>query len=146
MESDWKSRPNGGGSEILKEYAERGGPINLTFLCKRLTALCINPVIDCDSFYFYISYTIDYGYAICFSYMSSILMPVILDVVVPLNESRPKGAVFKAEYYFDENKYFTLLFIDNFLVAFITAQLITALDSIWSIQLHYACGIFAELS
>ena len=145
MQNDWKSRANGDGNEILKKYAERGRLFSISYICESITTWSMNLVIYYDSWHFFIWYTTDYLYISTGLYVGVPIVPVVLDLVVPLNESRPPLFPFKAEYFVDENDYFTLVVLHGFLVGYTSMSVIIGVDAMYSVQLHYACGMFAEL-
>ena len=78
-------------------------------------------------------------------YVGMPIVPIVLDLIVPLNESRPPLFPFKAEYFFDEKNHFTLVVLHGFLVGYASLTVIISVDSMYSVQMHYVSGMFAEL-
>ena len=148
IETDWKSRANDNGSEILKQYAERGRTLNIAYTCEGLKSWSINPVVYCNSLNFWTSHTIGYMYTAGFAVFSLLkpMTPIVLDLIKPLNETRPRFFSLNAEYFIDQNDHVTLVLIYNAIVNFLSMSICSGVDTIYSLQLHYACGILAELS
>ena len=74
------------------------------------------------------------------------MAPIFLDFIVPLNETRPRYFPLKLEILVDQNDHVTLVFMYSFVVVFLSMTINSAVDSIYSTQLHYACAILAEIS
>ncbi|XP_014484571.1 PREDICTED: uncharacterized protein LOC106749534 [Dinoponera quadriceps] len=71
------------------------------------------------------------------------LIPHILDIVLPLNESRPIVLPFEAYYFVDERKYFIYIFCYGLIAAEITVVGLIAYDIMFFTFVEHVCGIFA---
>ncbi|XP_014484604.1 PREDICTED: uncharacterized protein LOC106749541 [Dinoponera quadriceps] len=71
------------------------------------------------------------------------LIPHILDIVLPLNESRPIVLPFEAYYFVDERKYFFYIFCYDLIAAEIGMIGLIAYDIIFFTFVEHVCGIFA---
>lgn len=76
-----------------------------------------------------------------------LMVPLIapaLDVVVPLNETRPRQQLFKVNYLvFDEKDYFFPVYFQLACGAFIIVTGIITIDSLYMVIIHYNSGMFA---
>lgn len=80
-----------------------------------------------------------------FIYLDIPIVPQFLDLILPLNESRPKNAVFNTEYYLDEENNFYWIFIHGYIATVVNIAIIVGVDSMLMISIQHACGIFAIL-
>lgn len=71
------------------------------------------------------------------------LVPHILDVLLPLNESRPIVLPFEAYYFVDERKYFYYIFFQAFVAAQIAITVLIAYDAMFMTFVEHVCGIFS---
>lgn len=71
------------------------------------------------------------------------LTPQILDVIMPLNETRQKKMMFYLEYNIDHEKYFYWTVLHAVCSSVCLAYVIFCADTIFLITVHHACGIFA---
>ncbi|XP_026673556.1 uncharacterized protein LOC113464945 [Ceratina calcarata] len=76
-----------------------------------------------------------------------ILLPLfnpIMDILAPLNETRPRQHLFHVNYVFmDEMEHFFSVFVHLGVVAVVTVWFIISIDSLYIIIIHHACGMFA---
>ena len=72
--------------------------------------------------------------------------PIVLDLIMPLNESRPTFFPFKIEIFVDRNDHVIPVLTYCYIVIIISMSILGGVDTIYSLQLHYACAILAELS
>ncbi|KAK0182182.1 hypothetical protein PV327_000344 [Microctonus hyperodae] len=84
------------------------------------------------------------GRKISLSYVIT-FTPRVLDILNPLNESRPFIYIFSPNYMVDPVKYYTPIIIHQCIGATIAISSIIATDSTYSVYAHHACGIFATL-
>lgn len=87
-----------------------------------------------------------YSYVSTAIYVMTPLLPQILDIIIPLNESRERPYVFHVNYVFIENdNYYSLIYLHSVLAAFITLTNIVAVDFIFLASAQHASGIFQVL-
>ncbi|XP_032665200.1 uncharacterized protein LOC116841413 [Odontomachus brunneus] len=92
-------------------------------------------------------WTVCIYFAICligcaiFVFMS--LVPHILDVVLPLNESRPIILPYEAYYFIDERKYFFYIFLQGGIAIHIVLMALVAYDTMFMTFVEHICSIFA---
>ncbi|XP_011861308.1 PREDICTED: odorant receptor 63a-like [Vollenhovia emeryi] len=67
---------------------------------------------------------------------------VLLDIVMPLNESRPRELIFPAEYFIDQQKYFYILTIHVLMGLFFIATSAIATESFSLANALHAFGLF----
>lgn len=73
------------------------------------------------------------------------LVPKLLDVIVPLNQSRPSETPIKVEYSFDCKKYYWLIYLHNSLSVWGVVLTIVAVDSYFVMIVQNAVSMFAVL-
>ncbi|XP_017795548.1 PREDICTED: uncharacterized protein LOC108576982 [Habropoda laboriosa] len=71
------------------------------------------------------------------------LIPPILDVVSPLNETRSRIEVIKLQYLFDMEKNFYSLYVYTGWCSFMTMMVIITIDALYVVIIHHTCGLFA---
>ncbi|KAL6425629.1 hypothetical protein ACFW04_009632 [Cataglyphis niger] len=103
--------------EIMKKYAEKGRRYSLGY-----------------SLYCFIS---------VYLFMSVSLVPQLLDVVLPLNESRPILPVHPGYYFVDERKYFYYIFSHAIVAWKVAMTGIVAHDCMLLTYIEHVCSIFA---
>ncbi|KAK2589368.1 hypothetical protein KPH14_007910 [Odynerus spinipes] len=115
---DWRTLGDGGGREmgIMQEHAEESR-----------TFTVILAVIHYLSMYVLI--------------LQSIL-PAVLDIIVPLNETRPRELPIPAEIFFDYEKYFFSTMLLAFFVATILGTISMAVFPLIVIFMKHICGLF----
>ncbi|XP_014484572.1 PREDICTED: uncharacterized protein LOC106749535 [Dinoponera quadriceps] len=77
------------------------------------------------------------------TFVLSSLVPQILDIVLPLNESRPVVLPFEAYFFVDEKEYFFYIFLHGLIVAEIAIMGLIAFDTMFMTFVEHVCGIFA---
>lgn len=70
------------------------------------------------------------------------VLPVFMDIIMPLNESRPKEMLFQAEYGVDKDKYFYLMLCHAYITSMIAMSIIVTVDSMFFTVVEHACGLF----
>ncbi|KMQ91989.1 odorant receptor 22c, partial [Lasius niger] len=103
--------------EIMKKYAEKGRRYSLGY-----------------SLYCFIS---------VYLFMSVSLVPQLLDVVLPLNESRPILPAHPGYYFVDERKYFYYIFSHAIVAWEVAMTGIVAHDCMLLTYVEHVCSIFA---
>ena len=76
------------------------------------------------------------------------LMPFIrsiLDLIIPLNESRPKISIFITQYYVDPQANYYWIFIHHIVSGSIIVSFMVCGDLIFMASTQHACGIFAAI-
>ncbi|XP_043479750.1 uncharacterized protein LOC122509619 [Leptopilina heterotoma] len=86
-------------------------------------------------------------YTVGVEYVSLPLIPFFLDIVRPLNESRPRSLIMLAEYYVDSNNDYNYIAITihQVLVSLILATVIVTIDGIFIVFIYHASGQFKIL-
>ncbi|XP_026667348.1 uncharacterized protein LOC113464014 [Ceratina calcarata] len=77
-------------------------------------------------------------------FVSLSLYNPLVDLIAPLNETRPRQHLFHVNYLFlDEMEYFWPVFVHLSFVAVATVIIIITIDSLYIVIIHHACGMFA---
>lgn len=79
------------------------------------------------------------------SYMLIPMLPAALDLINPLNESRPKSPLYMVELYIDQDKYFYSILIHAYITSLAGIIPLFATDSLFSSCTHHACGMIKIL-
>ncbi|KAG7208098.1 hypothetical protein KM043_009672 [Ampulex compressa] len=95
-----------------------------------------------DARRFSIAYTANIS-IVGFIFATIPLTPMILDVVAPLNTSRPRIFSYKAEYFLDESKYYWPILIHMWCASLAAVMSVTAVDSMFLFYVQHACGLFS---
>lgn len=69
-------------------------------------------------------------------------IPILFDIVIPLNESRPRELMFPAEYFIDQQKYFPIITIHTGIGFFLVATSGIATESFSFANALHAYGLF----
>lgn len=83
-----------------------------------------------------------------FAYISPILIalthfiPDLLDLVAPLNQSRPHQLLILSEYFVNSDEYFYLILLHMTVCLFILLIIITSTTSIYVAYIQHVCGMF----
>ncbi|KAF3054611.1 Odorant receptor 114 [Nylanderia fulva] len=120
MNDHWNAFSNKSDRCVLKYYAEIGQKVT-----KYYTAYCCTMVV---------------------LYLFIPLTPKILDIVRPLNESRPLKFICEVEYRVDKEKYYYPILMHVSLTTVITVGIILAIDTIYIICVLHACSLFTAIS
>ncbi|XP_077279155.1 odorant receptor 13a [Temnothorax americanus] len=91
-------------------------------------------------------YALTYGsyvYVSTISFTTTSLVPRILDVVFPLNTSRPVMLAYPAYYFVDENQYFYYIFLHMLITSSVCMTGLIAHDSMFFVYVEHICGLFA---
>ncbi|NP_001177553.1 odorant receptor 162 [Nasonia vitripennis] len=67
--------------------------------------------------------------------------PVIMNILLPLNETRQKRIPAPAEYFVDEEKYFYILFSHGMILYMLVCVLYVTIDSMYSCIVHHTVGL-----
>ncbi|OXU17525.1 hypothetical protein TSAR_009827, partial [Trichomalopsis sarcophagae] len=87
------------------------------------------------------------GYNLSFGYLIGYLLvpftPMLLDLIDPLNETRPKAFPYFAEYFIDNQKYYFELTIHGWIVCIISVQIYVTFDATYTQLVQHSCALFA---
>lgn len=86
-----------------------------------------------------------YYCAILGLYLLIPLIPRILDIIIPLNESRPLKYAFQAEYRVDKEKYYYPILFHAYMSNVITVGIVLSIDTTYIICVLHACSLFAAI-
>nr|QNL15025.1 olfactory receptor 81 [Aulacocentrum confusum] len=84
----------------------------------------------------------DFIYAVTVLYLSTPLVPKVLDYLCPLNTSRPTMFPYQVEYFLDSKVYEVPIFIHAFLITPFPSTIIVAFDSLYANCVQHACSMF----
>ena len=71
------------------------------------------------------------------------LTPQILDIILPLNATRPKKLPFPVEYFVNYEEYFYWILFHIFVTAIIEICVIIGCESVLAVFTEHACGLFS---
>ncbi|NP_001164405.1 odorant receptor 154 [Nasonia vitripennis] len=112
----WKSLSSKDEIKTLEEYGEIGRGLTLGYIIPINIILVI--------------------------YISLPLLPLLLDVIDPQNETRPKQFPYFAEYFIDDQKYYFELTIHGWIVCILSVQIYGTFDTTYTQCVQHACGLF----
>lgn len=70
------------------------------------------------------------------------ILPKFLDIVAPLNESRPCELLAIATFFFDQEKYFVPIFLHMTVALSSEITILIATEAIFMITIQHACALF----
>lgn len=70
------------------------------------------------------------------------IVPSLLNIAFPLNESRPKVLCYYAEYFIDQQEYFYYLVLHTFICVAFSILILTAVDSTFVSCVYHIIGLF----
>lgn len=73
------------------------------------------------------------------------LIPVFLDVVLPLNESRPRFLAIEVEFRINKDEYFLPLFCYTTAISIVGLSIIVGVDTMHIMCTAHACSLFAAV-
>ncbi|KAG5330351.1 OR67A protein, partial [Acromyrmex charruanus] len=82
-------------------------------------------------------------YSITITYLMVPIKPILLDVILPLNESRPRFFMLSIEYKIDKDKYFVPLFFYNIIVVVTGVAILIGVDAMYVTRTIHACSLFS---
>ncbi|KAF3054444.1 Odorant receptor 159 [Nylanderia fulva] len=127
---DWDTLETQEEREILKKYAENGRWYSLIYACKH-TLLTKFVLVAA------------YCYMSTISFITTSLIPQIMDIVFPLNTSRPIMLAYPAHYFVNEEQYFYYIFFHMLITALVCMTGLIAHDCMFFIYIEHVCGLFA---
>ncbi|KAK2587294.1 hypothetical protein KPH14_003016 [Odynerus spinipes] len=89
-------------------------------------------------------YTV-YIYSCMTTFLVLPFIPIVLDQIVPLNESRPLKPIFRGEYFVDEEEHFLSIYIHMCIVIVTAISTLIATDTFFLLLNCHICGLFAAL-
>ncbi|XP_070523776.1 odorant receptor 13a-like isoform X2 [Cardiocondyla obscurior] len=90
-------------------------------------------------------YSLGYSLYCCFAvcvFMSVSLIPQVLDIILPLNKSRPILLTYPGHYFVDEREYFFYIFLHAVVAWEIVISGIIAHDCIFVTYIEHVCSMF----
>jgi len=81
------------------------------------------------------------SYVAATGYNVWLFLPDILDIISPLNESRPQIQPFRAEFFIDEKQYFYLIRSHACIVIFMLPLIFLANSTLFMVLTKHACGM-----
>jgi len=69
-------------------------------------------------------------------------LPIILDVILPLNESRPCKPILVAEYFVSQDEYLYTIILHEIILALVCGSIITATGLQLLIFIYHSLGMF----
>ncbi|KAH0952954.1 Or9e8 [Eciton burchellii] len=97
-------------------------------------------------YYFNICNIVALMYVLMSGFLIIPLTPVFLDIVSPLNESRPRFLAIEVEFRMDKNEHFLSLFIYITAIIVIGMSIMVAVDAMHVTCTAHACSLFAAVS
>lgn len=78
-------------------------------------------------------------------YILYTIFPQILDVFVPLNESRSREHPFQAEFFIDNEKYFYLIRLQMYIMIVLALEVVLAHGTMFVMYAQHVSGMFVVL-
>ncbi|XP_050445518.1 uncharacterized protein LOC126848573 [Cataglyphis hispanica] len=79
-------------------------------------------------------------------FMSIPVIPKILDIIIPLNESRPTIHVLEGEWGVDKEKYYLPILLHCYLAAIISTRCMVNVDTMYIVCVLHGCSLFNAVS
>ncbi|XP_018392477.1 PREDICTED: uncharacterized protein LOC108771635, partial [Cyphomyrmex costatus] len=70
------------------------------------------------------------------------LTPSILDIVIPLNVSRPRQLPFPGEYFIDQQKFFYVILLQIYITTGLIVTTLIATETLYVTYIQHVCGMF----
>ncbi|XP_072757387.1 uncharacterized protein [Anoplolepis gracilipes] len=86
-----------------------------------------------------------YVYSSTSLYLLMPMSPQILDIVMPLNESRPRKFVFEVEYHIDREKYYYFILCHTHTAVILLMVIIVCADTTYIVYVQHGCSLFAAI-
>ncbi|XP_047365383.1 uncharacterized protein LOC124955261 [Vespa velutina] len=113
-------------------------------LCRTKEELEIMHKFGKETKLFTFCYTI-YIYTCMTMFLLLPIVPIIMDIVVPLNESRPLKPIFKGEYFINEDEHFYFIYFHMSISITISITALVTGDILFLMFNSHICGIFAAV-
>ncbi|KAG5328231.1 OR33A protein, partial [Acromyrmex heyeri] len=120
--------------QIMKHYA---------MLSRRFTTVFSNIIMNKDIFFRNVPVLL---FFIVLIFVTIPLVPVLLDTVLPLNESRPRVFAIEIEFRVNKDDYFLIIFCYTTIVIIIGINILIGVDSMHIACTAHACSLFAAVS
>jgi len=141
---DWKGLESPEEYEIMKLYAENSRRFCLVYMGEDWWEGCSILFQNLRVYFSQIaSYIAVYCSSAVFVFMSMSLVPFVLDVVWPLNESRPILPPYPGYYFVDIREYFFKIFWHSIIAWEIIMAGIVAHDCMFVTYVEHVCSMFA---
>ena len=86
-----------------------------------------------------------YIYSTALTFINLPMIPIILDWVAPLNESRPKKPLYIAEYFIDQEKYLYPILAQDYVCSLTCTSMLVIIETMFMVYIQHACGIFSMI-
>ncbi|KYN44380.1 Putative odorant receptor 85d [Trachymyrmex septentrionalis] len=115
MWNDWRLRKTNYETKIMQKHAETSKLLTLYYLLMQYVAAT--------------------------GYNAWLFLPDILDIISPINESRPRILPFKAEFFIDQGQYFNLIRSHICIVIFIISLILVTVSTLYVVLTQHVCGM-----
>lgn len=78
-------------------------------------------------------------------FLVSPAFPKVLDIINPLNESRPLLQIYETEYFVDENEYYLYILLHAYMTVPISMGVLIYFDILLGTHVYHACAMFEIL-
>ncbi|XP_063983999.1 odorant receptor 22a-like [Diachasmimorpha longicaudata] len=78
-------------------------------------------------------------------YFVTPFVPIVLNIILPLNESRPHLYLYHTEYFVDQNEYYYPIQLHAYLAISVSVTCLVSFDQMCAMFIHHACGMFEIL-
>nr|AXM05185.1 odorant receptor [Campoletis chlorideae] len=118
MKKDWAGVENEAELTILEGYAKTGFLLGFSYVVFVYGSLAI--------------------------YLTVPLTPQILDIISPLNETRPRQFLYEVEYMiFDKDDHYVSIMIHNYFGSIVAILIVVSVDAMLLAYVHHICGMFS---
>nr|AZQ24892.1 odorant receptor [Aphidius gifuensis] len=76
-------------------------------------------------------------------FMTSPAIPLVCDIIAPLNESRPRVFLYETEYFVDQDEYYFHILIHAYMTVPISVGLVVLYNTVFGSWIHHAMGMLA---
>ncbi|XP_033217010.1 uncharacterized protein LOC117172857 isoform X2 [Belonocnema kinseyi] len=118
IKTDW-SIVSGPEVNILKKFAVRGQKLSLMYVA--------------------------YIYFVVSVYLVTTYIPQMLNIIKPLNVSRPRKRTYKSNYFIDEDKYYYHINFHEQITVVLNMTTFLTMDAMYVVYTEHICGMFAIL-
>lgn len=87
----------------------------------------------------------DFIYAVTVMFLTTPMVPKILDYYMPLNQTRPQISLYQTEYFVDPVQYEIPILIHAYIVSPFPTTVIVAFDSLYANFVNHACSMFVVI-
>ncbi|XP_067211299.1 odorant receptor Or2-like isoform X2 [Linepithema humile] len=105
--------------QIMHDYAVAGRKITIFFIVTFYSLLCL--------------------------FMAIPPLPKLLNIIKPLNESRPNIYMFDVDYSFDREEYYFTVLLHSYITAVIGISMLLSVDSLYIVLTQHGCSLFAAV-